>query len=92
MAVVLIIIALILIVSAVRGQTALVADTLKSDMQSGFSSAGNFGAWLVVMLVLSGIGSIKALKAPADAMIVLILIVFLLRNGGFFDKLFSAFE
>lgn len=92
MAVVLILIALILIVAAMKGQTARVTEILQSDLQAGFSSVNQFGAWLVVILILSAVGSYKPLKPVSDGFIVLILIVFLLRNQGFFPKVVEAFR
>lgn len=92
MAIVFIVIAVILIVAGVRGETKRVTDTLVSDVQFGAGNASQFGMWIVVMVVLSAAGNLKAIRPVTDAFIVLVLVVFLLRNGGFFQKFMAAFE
>lgn len=92
MAVVFVFIALILIIAGVRGETQRVTDTLKSDINYSMGHASQFGMWIVVMLVLSAVGSWKPVRPVTDAFIVLIILVFLLKNRGFFAKFMAAFQ
>lgn len=57
---------------------------LKGDFEPG--NKGNFLAWFAAILVIGMIGYIPELKPIANTMLVLVILVLLISNGGFFAK------
>lgn len=45
-----------------------------------------FWAWAVALWLIGSLGAVKSLRVASDAGLVLVLVVLVLRNGGFFDK------
>jgi|SRR5216684_4216624 len=59
-------------------------------IQGDFSGKNNFVYWLLSILVLGSLGYIEKLKDLSRLFVVLVLIVLLLDNKGFFAQ-FQAF-
>lgn len=93
MAFALIIIGITLIVVAVRNTQ----DTFTARVSGDFKGSGNFLYWIVVILIIGGIGYIPKAKPVSDLFLVLILVVLFLKKGnpsgvggGFFQQFTSA--
>lgn len=74
---------LILIITGVKGDPSELWSLVKGD----FTGQNNFVYWLVSILVLGFLGYIKQLQSLSRLFIVLILVVLLLDNRGFFAQL-----
>lgn len=70
-------------VSATDGQGLI--PLLKNDFEPG--AKGNFLAWFAAILIIGAIGYVPQLEPIANAMLVLVILVLLISNGGFFAKL-----
>lgn len=57
-----------------------------------FTGPGNFIYWVVSIVILGALGSIKTIRPVTDAFLVLILIVFVFSNRGFFNKFNEAIK
>lgn len=77
---------LILILTGVKGS----ASELWTVLQGDFSGKNNFIYWMLSILVLGALGYIEQLKNLSRLFIVLVLVVLLLDNRGFFSQ-FQAF-
>lgn len=82
----LIIIGSVLIITGFRNTQGEFGALLASD----FSGSGNFFMYILGIAVLGGAGSNKTLQAPSRLLIVLVLLVLLLSNQGFFAQLSAA--
>ena len=51
-----------------------------------------FHIWILAIFVAGALGYVKQLKPVANAFLVLIIVVMLLSNKGFFDQFKSAIE
>jgi hypothetical protein len=71
---------LVLILTGIKGDPS----KLWALVQGDFSGQNNFVYWLVAMLILGGLGYIPALRNLSRLFIVLVVIVLLLDNKGFF--------
>lgn len=76
--------AIILIVAAVRGQASNMASLLKGE--SGFVS------WALALIILGALGYIKPIKPVVHAFTVLVIVVLLLSNKGFFSQFNAAIK
>ena len=85
----LIVIAIVLLISAIRGTQSDLAALLKKD----FTGEGNFLYWILALGSVGALGYIKPLRPISNAFLVLLLIVFVLaaNKGGkdFFSSLLS---
>lgn len=79
----LVIIGLILIVSGARDTYAALGKELSEDAQ-------DFMPWIVALGGVGMMGYVPQMKPFSRAFIVLIFIVMIIRNGGFFDKFNEA--
>lgn len=75
-------IALILLVSGVKGTQKDLGNLIVGD----FTGQGNFIYWVVSVMAIGGLGYIPKLKPVSDAFLVLILLVLFISNKGFFAK------
>jgi len=82
-----IIVGLVLVVAAVRGQTQTLVNLLKGDFQTSSTGQHGFLPWLVSILVVGALGYIPALKNFSRLFLVLLIVVLFLSNKGFFTKL-----
>lgn len=77
-----------LIWSAVRDTQNALFTLLYNDVigagTTGFSKS--FLAWIVAIVIIGSIGYIKTLRPISNAMLVLVIVVLFLANGGFFSK------
>jgi len=80
-------VAIVFIVTAIRGTTSQLLVLLKSD----FTTSNNFGIWILAVAAVGGIGYIPGLKTVSNGLLVLVVIVLLLSNKGFFSKFQQAF-
>ncbi len=78
----LVLIGLILIIVAVRGTYGEFFDLLAGD----FTGQTNFIWWVISIMVVGGLGYIPKLKPISNAFLVLILLVLVLSNRGFFES------
>lgn len=72
----LLVVAVIFLVSAVKGSQCELIDLLKSD----FSGQNNFILWVLAIVVIVGLGSIKAVKPLSDAFLGLVILVMIVAN------------
>ena len=82
MPIALLIIGLILIISAVRGTTKTVFALFESDGQA-------FISWFLIIIILGLVGISKTLRPVSNSFLVLVLVVFTLKNSG---GIFSSFK
>lgn len=88
MPIALIIIGLLMVVTGVKNTYSEFGAQLKSD----FTGPGNFTYWIAAITIIGAVGYIKPLQAFANGFLVLVLLSFILKNGGVFDKLKSALQ
>jgi hypothetical protein len=84
----LLIVGIVLLSAALRGQAGTLFSTLKSD----FTGSGNYIYWVVAILVVGSVGYVKKLQPISDAFLGLVLIVLFLSNKGFFSQFMSALQ
>jgi hypothetical protein len=87
---VLIFIAVILIITALRGTTGQLGSLLMQD----FTGKNNFGIWLFAFFLIGALGYIPSFKKLSDAFLLLVIVVILISNDkngqGFFTELTAA--
>lgn len=76
------VIGLALVISAVRDKQSEMFSLIKGD----FTGANSFAPWVISLLVIGGLGYVKAIKPITDAFLVLVILVLFISNGGFFQK------
>jgi hypothetical protein len=81
-----VLVGVVLLLAAIRDKVGDVGEILAEDFQSGGGSPG-FLAWIVVIVMLGIVGSWKPIRPVADAFMVLILVVVVIANRGFFPEL-----
>ena len=83
----LILIGIVLLTSAIKGDLATLGALLKRDL---FSPTDNFLYWVVAIFILGAIGYVKSLRAFSDAFLLLVIVVFVVANKGFFGQFTTA--
>jgi hypothetical protein len=78
--------ALLLIIVSVQGTEKEFGALLGSE----FQGPNNFMFWLAALIMIGTIGYIPALKKLSDSLLLLVMIVIFLANGGFWSKLTAA--
>jgi hypothetical protein len=81
-------IGLIMVITGVKNTHAEFGALVKSD----FTGPGNFTYWVIALGAVGSVGYIQSLRPLSHAMLALIIIVMLLKNGGFFTKLQDALK
>jgi len=76
-------IGLVLIIVGFRGETDKFVSTVRED----FTGQPNFLYWVVAVFAIGSLGAIKPLRPISDGFFVLILVVLILSNRGFFGEL-----
>ena len=76
---------LVLILTGVKGNPAQLWNLIEGD----FSGPNNYVYWTVSILALGALGYIQQLKSLSRLFLVLVVIVLLLDNKGFFAQLQS---
>jgi hypothetical protein len=82
----LVIIGLLMIVTGVRNTHAAFGQQIITD----FTGPQNFTTWLVAIGAVGALGYIEPLKPLSRAFMTLIIISFVVKNGGVFNKLQEA--
>ena len=83
----LIIVGVVFLVAAVRGNQNDLIDLLKDD----FSGQNNFILWVLAIIVIVALGNIKAIKPVSDAFLALVILVIIVANYKRGGDLFSSF-
>lgn len=81
---------LILFVTGITGKTELFAETVKSDLTGGGTSAP-FAVWIAAVFAIGLLGAAKPLRPVSDAFMILIVLAFLISNQGLIGKVADAF-
>ena len=81
-----IVIGIVLLTAAVRGKHQELFDLVKGDMMG----KNNFFIWIVALGGIGAAGYIPGIAPVSRAMLVLVLIVLVLSNKGFFSQFRSA--
>lgn len=76
-------IGLVLVIAGFRGETDKVVETIRED----FTGRPNFITWVAAIFAIGALGSIKSLRPVSDGLFVLVLLVLVLSNRGFFAEL-----
>jgi hypothetical protein len=76
----------IVLVTALRNTHKQLGTMLAAD----FSGTGSFIYWIAALAIVGGLGYVPSFQAPSRALIVLLLVVLLLSNRGFFTQFSSA--
>lgn len=84
----LVLIGLVLIVTSAQDSYVQMGSQIKKD----FTGTGSFMWWLVAIMMVGAIGYVQKLKPLSIALMTLVLIVLLLKNGNFFAQLTSALQ
>jgi hypothetical protein len=74
---------LLLIVTGIKGNPS----QLWTLVQGDFTGKNNYVYWMLAVLVLGGIGYVPELKNFSRLFLVLVILVLLLHNRGFFANL-----
>jgi hypothetical protein len=82
----LVLIGLIMIVTGARNTHAAFGQQVVSD----FTGPGNFTTWIVAIGAVGAVGYIEPLRPLSRAFMTLIIISFIVKNGGVFNKLTQA--
>jgi len=85
-----IIVGLFLIIASARGRAQDLFNLLHDDFVPG-SKGSSFLPWLASILVIGSLGYIPQLRTFSRAFLVLLILVLLLSNKGFFAKLQTDF-
>ena len=85
---VIVILGIVLVVTALRGTTAMLGKQIATDTVA----AGGFVWWFIAILIIGGLGYIKALRGLSDAFLALVIIALVVSNKGIFDQAQSAVE
>jgi hypothetical protein len=72
------------VVAAVRGQSKQLLSLVKADL----TGKDNYLYWAVSILIIGALGYVDELRPLSRAFLILVLVVLVLSNGGFF-KLFN---
>lgn len=86
MPLILLVVGALFLLAAVRGTHADLFTLLKGD----FTGDKNFLVWVVAIFVLGALGYVSGLKPLANAFLLLVVVVILLTNKGFFSQFTSA--
>lgn len=84
MAFVLIFVGAVLFLTAIKGTTGKLGALLLQDVFGGFVW------WAAAILAIGALGYIKTVRPLSDAFLVLVVLVLLVANRGFFNKLTEA--
>lgn len=83
-----IIVGLLFIIAAVRGESGSLVTLIKGD----FTGSDNFIYWFLSILVVGAVGYIKDLQGLSRAFLVLLIVVLLLNKNNQGVSFFNQFE
>lgn len=64
--------------------------TLGALLKADFSGAANFFYWIVALIILGGIGYYKPLQNTSKMLMLLVLVVMVISDKGFFSQFTAA--
>jgi hypothetical protein len=79
-------VAIAAIVTGLRGTQGQLLSLLKSD----FTTSNNFGIWILAIVAVGSLGYIPGFKTVSNGLLILVVIVLVLSNKGFFSQFSSA--
>lgn len=82
---------IILVAVGINDKLPDLVSLIKEDFRPT-SNVPGFHVWILAIAVAGAVGYIKPLKGFANAFLVLIIVVLILSNGGFFDKFTAAIQ
>lgn len=88
MPIALLIIGILVVIAGVKNNASLLEQTIVSD----FSGAGSFWYWIAAVLAVGSLGYYQPAKQVSHLFLALIVLVFLLSNGGVFEQLQKAVQ
>lgn len=77
---------LILVIATLRGNLRFLAALFASE----FQGQGSFIYWLAAVMMIGAVGYIRPLRPVSNAFLILILIVFVVKNNGVFSRFTQA--
>lgn len=80
----------LLIITGVKGDPTSLYGLVAGDFNSS-SGKGNFLYWITAIFLLGALGYYKPLQPVSRGLIVLVVLVLLLHNNGFFTQIEQAF-
>lgn len=83
----LLIIGVIFLVAAVRGNQKDLLDLIRDD----FSGQNNFFLWVLAIVIIVALGNFKAIKPISDAFLGLVILVIIVANYKNGKDIFSSF-
>ena len=83
----LLLLGIIFLVAAIRGNQNDLLDLLKED----FSGQNNFLLWVMALVILVGLGQFKAIRPVSDAFLGLVILVIIIANYNKTGDLFTKF-
>ena len=83
----LLILGVIFLVTAVRGNQNDLIDLIKSD----FSGQNNFFLWVLAIIIIVAVGQFKVIRPISDAFLGMIILVIILANYKNGKDIFSSF-
>lgn len=83
----LLIVGVIFLVAAIRGNQNDLMDLLKSD----FGGSNNFLLWVMAIVVIVGLGNFRAIRPVSDAFLGLVILVIVVANYKNGKDIFSSF-
>lgn len=83
----LLIIGVLFLVAAIRGNQNELIELLKDD----FSGKDNFILWVMAIIIIVALGNIKTIKPVSDAFLGLVILVIIVANYRRGGDLFSSF-
>lgn len=84
-------IGILLIFAAINNKLGQLGSLVAEDFAPTTGAAG-FQVWIVAIFIIGALGYVKELKPLSNAFLVLILVVLILSNRGFFANFKSAVE
>jgi len=88
MPIALLVIGIIVVLAGVKNTASQVGAQIAGD----FSGAGSFWYWIVAVLIIGGLGYYQPLKPVSHLFLLLIVLVFVLSNGGIYAQLVQAIQ
>lgn len=82
---------ILLVVVGINNKIPELVGLIKEDFRPSENVPG-FHVWVLAIFVAGALGYVKQLKPVANAFLVLIIVVMLLSNKGFFAQFTSAIE
>ena len=80
-----------LLVAAIRGTLSNKSGTgLFNLIEADFTTSNNFGIWILAIVLTGSLGYVPGLKGVSSGLLLLVVLVILLGNKGFFSQFQQA--